>query len=290
LIDGNSSQNKHEMKTRTRHILRRALAWSIGLASGTMSLAYAHDNVQHEHTHDERCATREPTLREELLEQMRFQAFAASHSRSNNSNDDNDRRHLVTASCEELCDQCIEIETHLHLIEANVGFGAFIPHPTATVDRLLNDPTSVSANEFTTPDELTTLFQANMAVVNDAFVGTPFRFRFVPEGTTRTVNNDWSIGAVDFRADMSRAVSVGDLKVLDVFWAYNLQSTEGGVILGIASLPAAQIAGEGDGILMRYDVITNGGLAQNDLGYTMVHEIGQYVGIVQRWYRTTLVV
>jgi hypothetical protein len=260
---------------KTRHILRRPLAWSLGLA-------YAH-NVQHEHTHehthDERCATREPTLREELLEQMRFQAFAASHS----DKDDGDRRHLVTASCEELCDQCIEIETHLHLIEANVGFGAFIPHPTATVARLLNDPTSVSANEFTTPDELTTLFQANIAVVNDAFVGTPFRFRFVPEGTTRTVNNDWSNNAVDFQADMSRAVGVGDLQVLDVFWAFNLQSTQGGIILGIASLPAAQIAGEGDSILMRYDVITNGGLAQNDLGYTMVHEIGQYVG-------TTLVV
>jgi hypothetical protein len=28
-------------------------------------------------------------------------------------------------------------------------------------------------------------------------------------------------------------------------------------------------------ILMRYDVITDGGLQQNDLGYTMVHEIGQ---------------
>jgi hypothetical protein len=224
-----------------------ALTWSL---ASCLSHAHDSDGDHHHshrhleqpappHVHDERCATREPTLRDELLEQVRLQTFAGDNN--------NARRHLVTASCEELCDQCIEIETHLHLIEADIGFGAFIPHPTDTVARLLSDPTSVSPAEFTTPAEMIALFESNMAVVNDAFRGTPFRFRFdAATSTTRTVNNEWSNDAVDFQADMSRDVGVGDLQVLDVFWAFNLQSTDSGTILGIASLPAAQINGEGD--------------------------------------------
>lgn len=84
-----------------------------------------HDDNDHE---DHRCATEHPSLREELIDNMRFkQAFGDDDDDANNLDYSGRRgrrqRHLQT-KCDEVCDQCIEIETYLHLIEGNVtGFG-----------------------------------------------------------------------------------------------------------------------------------------------------------------------
>ena len=36
-------------------------------------------------------------------------------------------------------------------------------------------------------------------------------------------------------------------------------------------------ATQNSGVYLRYDVLTNGGFPNNDGGYTLVHETGQYV-------------
>lgn len=244
-----------------------------------------HDDHHQHHHHkrelssphgDHRCATPAPNLRDELVDQLRFRgAFDPKHVPSSKG-----RRQLQTTDCSDLCDQCIEIETHLHLIQGNVtGLGVIFPHPTETVFNRLGGDTTIGQDDFSTRQQIINLFRANMAVANEAFGGTPFAFRFVPERTTVTVNNDWSNYAIDYRQEMSRAVGSGNLRQLDVFvvWTVGTNSSESsstGTILGIASLPGAQIAGEGDGLVVRYDVLTGGGLNRNDLGYTLVHEMG----------------
>ena len=245
-----------------------------------------HDNREllfhessHQHNGDHRCATPAPNLRDELVDQLRFRGAFDQEEHSPHSKGRRQRQ-LQSTDCQDLCDQCIEIETHLHLIQGNVtGLGVIFPHPTETVLERLNGDTTIGLDDFTTRDQVENMFRDNMAVVNEAFGGTPFQFQFVPERTTVTVNNDWSNYAIDYRQEMSRAVGSGNLRQLDVFVVWNLgtnssESSSSGTIVGIASLPAAQIAGEGDGLVVRYDVLTGGGLDRNDLGYTLVHEMG----------------
>ena len=252
----------------------------------------AHSQDHHDGDYDHRCATAEPTLRDELIEGMRFQG-AFGHDNNNNNNNEKNRR-LIQTDCDQLCDQCIEIGVNLHMISANVtGLGVIIPHPTNTVLDLVNGRPGRSREDLSTPEDIIALFQANMAVVNRSFRGTPFRFTFTPEQgsttITTTVNNDWSNYAVDFLPDMSQAVGSGDLRQLDVFVAWNLRQRTNGtttddtsLILGKASLPAAQLATQGDGVLLRYDVLTGGGLSPNDYGYTLIHEIGTFLSFFQR--------
>lgn len=251
------------------------------IALQSLCAVTAHGDHHHHHHHGDlfaaahyedhgsrhrHCATPVPNLRDELVDQLRFrEAFEHNDAR---------RRKLQT-SCDTICEQCIEIDVHLHLIQANVtGLGIIFPHPTRPVLRWLNGDDTISLDDFSTQDQILDLFRENIVVANDAFVGSPFRFRFVPERTTVTINNDWSNDAVDYRQEMSQAVGSNDLRVLDVFVAWNLQQRDDGLVLGIAALPAAQIAGQGDGLVLRYDVLAGGGLTDNDYGYTFVHEIG----------------
>lgn len=231
-----------------------------------------HKHVNGHHHDDHRCATAEPTLRDEVIDQLRFRhAFAHASDR---------QRRQLQIQCDDLCDQCIEIETYLHLITGNVtGFGPLIPHPTDAVLTLLNDDNAagIILEDLSTQDDIKALFRANIDVVNQAFQGTPFRFRFVEEATTTTLSNDWSNNATLYQGEMSNALGQGDLQKLDVFVAWSLRqlsSSSPGRVLGVASLPGAQLAGQGDCVIMRYDVLKDGGLAQNDHGYTLVHEIG----------------
>lgn len=221
------------------------------------------DQGSHHHRH---CATPVPNLRDELVDQLRFRG-AFEHNDA--------RRRKLQTTCDTICEQCIEIDVHLHLIQANqTGLGIIFPHPTLTVLRYLNGDDTIGLDDLSTQDQIVDLFRDNMAVANEAFAGTPFRFRFVPERTTVTVNNDWSNDALDFRQEMSQEVGSNDLRILDVFVAWNLQQRDGGLVLGVAALPAAQLAGQGDGLVLRYDVLAGGGLTDNDFGYTFVHEIG----------------
>lgn len=129
----------------------------------------------------------------------------------------------------------------------------FSPHPTETVLAFLRGlESSIDLGDFTTQANLLDMFGVNIDVVNQAFQGTPFKFRFAPKHTTVTVSNDWSNDAMEYR-QMSQAVGSGNLRVLDVFVAWSLgDGEESSLVLGIASLPAAQISGQGDGLVLRH--------------------------------------
>lgn len=233
-------------------------------------LATLHDHGDH------RCATPAPDVHKEITNQLRIQSTFSSTPEQPNDRQRRQRRQLQS-HCDELCDQCVEIETRLHLIQGNVtGLGVIFPHPTRTVLERLRGDESIGLEDFSTQGEIVNMFRNNIQVVNAAFAGTPFRFRFASEQTTVSISNDWSNDAIEYRQEMSQAVGSDDLRILDVFVAWSLESSsdEEGTVLGIASLPAAQIEGQGDGLVVRYDVLMGGGLNGNDLGYTLVHEIG----------------
>lgn len=212
-----------------------------------------------------------PALSEELVNKLRLDGL-----RDVTSGNHAGRRRLQTESCHELCNQCIEIETYLHLMGTNFGFGPVIPHPPNSVSRAQANTTSVSKKNFFTSDDIKALFKKNIAVVNRAFVGTPFRFTFMAKNTTTTINRKWSEAAADYKEEIGQAVGIPNLRKLNVIVSREVRPRghRKGDILGTATLPGSQSVGKGDGVYIRYDVLAGGGRAKNDLGYTLVHEIG----------------
>ena len=230
------------------------------------STFHAHD---HDHHAGHDCGTATPSQHKAVVDQLRLRAaFDDNHG---------GRRLQVPTACTEMCEQCIEVEVYLHLILGNLtSLGPIIPHPTEVVLDLINDVPGATTADLSTEDDINNLFQNNVDIVNQAFVGTPFRFRFVREATTQTISNDWSNDGAEFQPEMSEALGSGELTKMHVFLVWNVRQSIGGLTLGIASLPAAQIADDGDGMIMRYDVLPSGGLAPRDLGFTLVHEIGHW--------------
>ena len=243
----------------------------VALWLGYVDSHEGHSHKGHAHDHDgEFCGTEVPTLQEEARNQARVDAFQVV-------TDGNyiRRRKLATESCHELCDQCIEIETYLHMIGTDLaGIGPIIPHPTSVYESAKENIASVTMEDFSTRDNIEAMFEDNIDVINNAFTGTPFRFKFIRQATTRTINANWVEDATEHMGEMSRILGNNDLRKLDVFLTATLRSGAAGEILGTATLPGSQQAGKGDGVYLRYDVLPNGGRSKNDMGYALVHEVG----------------
>ena len=238
-----------------------------------------HDH-HHEHHHDDDdddfCGTEVPSVQQEIFNQLRVNAFQTVTDGTYER-----RRNLQTKSCNELCDQCIEIEVYLHLIATNFGFGPVLPHPTSAVLKAEQNINDVTLRDFTTTQEILAMFEENIKVVNKAYSGTPFQFKFIREGTTQTTNPLWSEATVEFKDEVGALLGNGDLRKLDVYISSSLRPSRGnGEVLGTATLPGSQIAGKGDGVYIRYDVLPGGGRRKNEKGFTLVHEIGHWLGLL----------
>ena len=260
-----------------RALVRRLVLFILWLAC-----VDSHGMIQHQsdedHSHDHRgqlCGTEVPTMEEEAINQVRVDAFQevtdGTYLR---------RRKLVTESCHELCDQCIEIETYLHMIGTDLpGVGPVIPHPTPVYESAKKNIAGVTIEKFSTRKGIESMFEENIEVLNKAFKGTPFRFKFIHHATTRTTNTDWVEDAAEHMEEMSRVLGNDDLRKLDVYLSATLRSGSAGEVLGTATLPGSQQMGKGDGVYLRYDVLPNGGRPKNDMGYALVHEVG-HVSVV----------
>ena len=225
-----------------------------------------HHDHHHHHQHGDAdnalpCALRDPTIAESLSDRVRIKSFQEGAS----------RRRLIAETCEELCDQCIEIPINLHLMTIPLLTGPIIPHPTDVYQEWTNGG-SVSVDDFSTPEEIQELFLENVDVLNKAYKGTPFRFAL--KKTSQSYRLDWNREADEVFKDMSAILGTNDPKELDVFLALELTQS-GRFYLGFASNAAAQETRKGDGVFMRYDTLTDGGLQGNDKGYILVHETGK---------------
>lgn len=255
---------------------------------------HPYDEHDHPHEHDEhmhfqdhrhlldhghRCGTADPTRQQAATEEVRMKA------RLDGKNNNNRHvRQLALQTCDQLANQgrniVIPANLHLTTVSVEVGNGRMIeliPHPLESVSRLLDGDETLTPSDFSSQADIEQFFAENLNIVNAAFQGTPFRF--TKGTTTRTMNTRWSLDVGAYMPDLSALVGSYDLRELDVFLGVQLfaNRTEGGVALGVARLAGSQLAGKGDGVAMRYDVLAGGGLTSADLGYTLVHEIGHWL-------------
>jgi hypothetical protein len=125
----------------------------------------------------------------------------------------------------------------------------FLPHPSESVDRFINDDPTLFLEDFTTTEDMIALFEENMAIVNAAFIGTPFRFNYAGSAsTTVVISAEWTNGVAEVDAEISAFAGSNDLTVLDVFLGLNVFAPDPGsnsITLGLASPAGAQRNGAG---------------------------------------------
>jgi len=204
-----------------------------------------------------------------------------------------DRRRLLGKSCEELCTRCIEVPTYFHFLALPLDGGDFLlPHPTNAYRQVQQEmqrggQVTVDPNDFTSYEEMLTLVDYQMAILNQRTKDTPFRFTLMDRNeTTVSTNPDFVFEAESRSGEISAALSKGDgLSSLNVYLAPSLNGlgdTVNGVTLGFATFPSNQLQQLGDGIFLRYDVMARGGFERRDKGITLVHEVSSWNGVICR--------
>jgi hypothetical protein len=116
---------------------------------------------------------------------------------------------------------------------------------------------------------------ASINVLNAAYASTPFTFTLV--GTDRTTNSNWfglRSGSKQER-DMKNALRKGGANALNVYSA-----NPGGGLLGWATFPSNYARSPSqDGVVILYSSVPGGTAAPYNLGDTLTHEAGHWVGL-----------
>jgi hypothetical protein len=176
---------------------------------------------------------------------------------------------------------------------SNSGADGFVlPHPTGAVPASYPLSSSIviaadQVGDFTTVDDLMSMIDRQMEILNESYANTPFRFKHMNrDDPSVATNTDWTYYADDYRQEMSRALGRGDLKTLNVYLAFGVSGRlsqflldDNVVVVAYAKFPSNQLDGEGDGILQRYDSLPGGGFDGVSSGYTLVHEVGHWLGL-----------
>lgn len=187
-------------------------------------------------------------------------------------------------SCTEVCDGCITIDVVFHLMVIQMpspdGPIQFLPHPTSSMIKLDESDPTLTVQDFTPLEDYKQIIRNNIDLTNEALSGTPFRLNFVEEALDLTANGDYMRRPLSNLVEMTEVLGSGDLKVLDLYLVYTLLTKEefdtgqSPLRVGTSSLPSQQLVGKSDGIWLRYDTLTGGGLTPFDLGVTLTHELG----------------
>lgn len=239
------------------------------------------------HGHKTRCGFQPPDAINTSLDEARLDRLRRDKEHGG--------RKLQYDSCEQLCKQCITIQTAFHLtgIRDVVESQPRIPHPTlAAGDYFDGFGDFVQPESWTTYEYLLLLIGEQMNVLNDSFRDTPFGFEMLPVSPTILVNDDWTRFPETYGVNISQAVGIAGLDVLNVFLTFNAgeapdpededpaDSTE--ITVAFASFPSYQNERQGDGVFMRYDALPFGGLTGSDTGFTLTHEVGMLKASVIR--------
>ncbi len=109
-------------------------------------------------------------------------------------------------------------------------------------------------------------------VMNRSYARTPFKFKL--SKITRTTNNTWFTMTIDSSAEVNakKKLHRGGMATLNV---YTTGTTDA---LGWATFPWEQ-KGNQDGIILDYGTLPGGSRAKYNLGDTLVHEAGHWVGL-----------
>ena len=156
------------------------------------------------------------------------------------------RRHLQLETCDELANNnmtgTMEIPVYLHLTSFLVdamdgGTAELIPHPTDKYIQLVSDGDPPLIEEFSTQADIEALFADNLVVLNDAFIDTPFTFRWV--NTTVTANLDYMVDVANYTNGFGSSIGIKDLSALNVYVGLRVDDLDLGT-LGLATFPASQ--------------------------------------------------
>jgi hypothetical protein len=250
-------------------------------------MAFVVISHDHHHQHHHRHATEENTVTKCGTESPSKALAALDGARGNLFKQKKQgARRSQAESCEDLCKQCIEIAVYVHLLQfAGQDFGLdfdFIPHPTNAVDVVVSNLTAMTADDFTSIEEMLVLVDDQITMMNEYYANTPFFFTQM-DSPSVTVNTDWARYAQDDAFDMSEALSRGNLSTLNLYLGAGVDSREsaeaGITIVAFARFPAWQMEGASDGIYQRYDTLPGGGFPRNDIGMTTIHETGHWLGL-----------
>ncbi|PVH82292.1 zincin [Cadophora sp. DSE1049] len=118
---------------------------------------------------------------------------------------------------------------------------------------------------------------AQMDVLNENFA--PNHIKFVLQGITRTVNPAWSTDAAGAELQMKSALRKGDYKTLNLYFQKRLMQNA----LGYAYYPTTTTVGSRafnlSGATNRYDTVPGGTATNYNLGKTVTHEVGHWMGL-----------
>ncbi|TFK43249.1 Metalloprotease [Crucibulum laeve] len=121
---------------------------------------------------------------------------------------------------------------------------------------------------------------AQISVMNTAYAGAGITW--VLSSTSRTVNSDWFNNAGPSSSQqtaMKKALRVGAAKDLNVY-TVGFTSGSGAGLLGYSTFPSSYAgAPTDDGVVMLFSSVPGGTAAPYNLGQTLTHEAGHWVGL-----------
>lgn len=124
-------------------------------------------------------------------------------------------------------------------------------------------------------------------VLNRAYTGemggfsTPFKFSL--GGINRVRNKSWHTISLasEKELEIKTALRMGGAETLNVYLADIVVEGEKGKILGYSSLPVLyRVLPEMDGIVLNFRAVPGGPLERYNLGHTLVHEAGHWLGLL----------
>ncbi|KAF5387931.1 hypothetical protein D9615_000123 [Tricholomella constricta] len=121
---------------------------------------------------------------------------------------------------------------------------------------------------------------AQINVINNAYASVGISW--VLAGTTRTVNSDWFNRAAPGTSQqnaMKSALRQGGASALNVY-SVGFTSGSGAGLLGYATFPSSYSSNPlDDGVVMLFSSVPGGTAAPYNLGHTLTHEAGHWVGL-----------
>ncbi|EUC66577.1 extracellular metalloprotease [Rhizoctonia solani AG-3 Rhs1AP] len=123
--------------------------------------------------------------------------------------------------------------------------------------------------------------QKSIDVLNQDYRSSSLSFKLAV--VDRTVNSDWFMNAgpgSNQQTAMKRALRKGGASDLNVYSVGPIRDEEGKGLLGFATFPSSYTSNpRDDGVVLLYSSVPGGSSAPFNLGRTLTHEVGHWVGL-----------